>query len=320
MTKGRSIRLFLVDGSPTGILTAEIMNWTGSTIVAPRTRIVELVKREEVSRTGVYFLVGPDPDGSSKSLVYIGESDNVKNRIIQHNEKKDFWTRVCIVTSKDTNLTKAHVRYLESRLITMAQQLGRATLDNVTSPPLPALPEADISDMEFFMEQVRTVLPVLGMEFLRDKPAPTPRVQQGTDQTPATDAKTAISTTGPTFVLDSKKHGLSAEAQEINGEFVVLAGSTAQADWIGETSGGSSYGRLHKKLVDDGTLPPGPDGLRQFKENTAFNSPSAAAATIFGRPSNGRVAWKIKDSSQTYAQWQDEQLAATTPEKPEGVE
>jgi len=64
MNQGRSIRLFLVDGSPNGLLTAEIMNWTGHALTGPRTKLTELVQRPECSRTGIYFLVGPDPENT----------------------------------------------------------------------------------------------------------------------------------------------------------------------------------------------------------------------------------------------------------------
>jgi hypothetical protein len=113
--QGRTVRLFLVDGTPTGLITGEIMNWTGHILIAPRSRIGEALRREEASRTGVYFLVGDDPDQPTKTRVYIGEGDSVSNRIKNHvkDESKDFWTKVCLVTSKDTNLTKAHARYLE---------------------------------------------------------------------------------------------------------------------------------------------------------------------------------------------------------------
>lgn len=77
MTQGRSIRLFLVDGTPNGLLTAEIMNWTGHVLTGPRSKLSELVQRPECGRTGIYFLVGPDPDNSLRPLVYIGESDEV---------------------------------------------------------------------------------------------------------------------------------------------------------------------------------------------------------------------------------------------------
>tara|TARA_R110002095_G_scaffold209010_2_gene195145 strand:- start:151 stop:387 length:237 start_codon:yes stop_codon:yes gene_type:complete len=63
-------------------------------------------------------------------LVYIGESDDVAKRLNQHNQPegkggKDFWERVCLITSKDQNLTKSHVKFLESRLIALAKQSGR---------------------------------------------------------------------------------------------------------------------------------------------------------------------------------------------------
>ncbi|MFC2991299.1 hypothetical protein [Halomonas tibetensis] len=76
MTQGRSIRLFLVDGTPNGLLTAEIMNWTGHVLTGPRSKLSELVQRPECGRTGIYFLVGPDPENSLRPLVYIGESDD----------------------------------------------------------------------------------------------------------------------------------------------------------------------------------------------------------------------------------------------------
>ena len=59
---GKAIRSFLAGGEPTGILLAEISNWTGKVLVAPHSRRGQLSKREEVRRTGVYQLVGPERD------------------------------------------------------------------------------------------------------------------------------------------------------------------------------------------------------------------------------------------------------------------
>ena len=133
--KGKTIRIYLVDGTPTGVLTAEIINWTGKVIVAPRPRLADLASRTEVKRTGIYCLVGPDPDNPSRERVYVGEGDNVFSRLTSHerDESKDFWTRTVVVISKDENLTKSHGRYLESRLIELAQEAGRALLANGTA-------------------------------------------------------------------------------------------------------------------------------------------------------------------------------------------
>src|SRR5262245_52655579 len=129
---GKTLRIYLVDGVPSGVWTAEIMNWTGKFLVAPRSQLAQLGSREEAKRTGIYLLVGPDPENTNRERVYVGESDNVLDRLKQHNndEKKGFWTRTVVVVGKDENLTKSHVRYLESRLIALTKQANLATLDN----------------------------------------------------------------------------------------------------------------------------------------------------------------------------------------------
>jgi hypothetical protein len=58
MSLGRSVRLYLADGTAMGILTAEIINWTGHTLAGPRTRLEDALKREELRRTGIYLIYG----------------------------------------------------------------------------------------------------------------------------------------------------------------------------------------------------------------------------------------------------------------------
>lgn len=130
--------MFLVDGSAGGLTTAEITNWTGKVVCAPRSYLAELLRRSEAERTGAYVLLGDDPDALGGQRCYIGEADVIGSRLRQHagdQRGKDFWTRVLIITSKDDNLTKAHGRYLEARLIRMAAQAGRSRLR--TAQPLP---------------------------------------------------------------------------------------------------------------------------------------------------------------------------------------
>ena len=112
---GRSVRLFLVDGKSTGLITAEIMNWTGHVLTGPRAELPKFLTRQEVSRTGVYLLYGQDTVNADTVMLYIGESDNVGARLKQHNQegKKDYWERTCIITSKDQNITKAHALLLK---------------------------------------------------------------------------------------------------------------------------------------------------------------------------------------------------------------
>ncbi|WP_417790249.1 GIY-YIG nuclease family protein [Terasakiella pusilla] len=312
MTVGRSIRLFLVDGSPTGILTAEIVNWTGGVVVAPRSRIADLVKRKETARTGVYFLTGPDPDDPLRSVVYIGESENVAKRIVQHNkdENKDYWDRVCVVTSKDQNLTKGHVRYLESRLISIATVVGRSNLMNGTEPEVSPLPEADVSDMEYFIEQLRIVLPVLGMEFLRDKPALpkfTKRTEENVDE--FSEWEPFMAQTSPEFIFSDRKATIEAEAVELNGLFFVVAGSTARAQMKSSLS--IRLRQMRDQLIKEGKLvETDTPGVLRFRDSVEFSSPSAAAAFIMGTSRNGRDDWKVKETGQSYKEWQEAEVDA----------
>lgn len=301
MSQGRSIRLFQVDGSPSGLLTAEIMNWTGHALTGPRSKLTELVQRPECGRTGIYFLIGPDPDNSLRPLVYIGESDDVAKRLTQHNRPedkggKDFWERVCLITSKDQNLTKAHVKYLESQLIQLAKQAGRCGLMNGTAHDYGVLPESDQADMAFFIEQIRIILPVLGFNFLRDASTATKAPEPKTDTPPS-----------PVFEMSIPKHGIHAEGKEVDGEFVVLAGSLSRDHWISEHKG---YSDLFDQLVKDAVLSEVEGGQRRFTKDFGFASPSAAAAVVSGRPANGRTAWKVKGGHQSYSEWQEAQLSA----------
>lgn len=291
--KGRTLRLYLVDGVPTGILTSEIINWTGKVIVAPRSQLSDLAKRDEVKRTGIYCLVGPAPDVPDRDCVYIGEGDNVLKRLLSHDkdESKDFWTRTAVVISKDDNITKSHGRYLESRLISMAVNAGRAVVANGSNPDTPPLPEPDVADMEFFLEQVQLMFPVLGMSFLQPKPIYDQTLPSGDGQSPR-------------FVM--KEGDKQAVAIEMGGEFVVLAGSPARKQ---EGPSWTSYRGQRNALVESGKLVEGDDpAYFVFAENVSFASPSAAAAVVAAGNRNGRTYWKVEGTNQTYADWHEAKL------------
>lgn len=296
MSDGRQIRIFLVDGTPGGLLTAEIMNWTGHIVAAPRSDLARLLGREETSRTGVYVLLGDDPEALGQQLAYIGEGDEVRDRLAQHARSeeqggKDFWDRAIVLTSKDANLTKAHARYLESQFISLATQAGRSRLTNATAPPPPPLPEADRSDMEYYITQAKIVLPVLGINLLR-----TPFVP------PAGAASGQSIVASPTFTLHLKREGITATAREIDGEFTVLQGAHARQSWVGAPH---AYKALHEALVRDRVLVPDPPGgLLRFARDYVFASPSAAAAAVTGRTANGRIEWRIQGSGMNFGEWQ----------------
>ena len=296
---GKSIRLFLVDGTPSGLLVAEVSNWTGKVLVAPRTELSDLARRDDARSTGIYMLVGEDPEASDRTRVYIGEADDVGSRIVQHSRKeaRDFWGRAIAVVSKDENLTKAHARYLESFFIQLTRASGRAALDNATSPDLPSLPEADRADMEAFIEQVQIVLPALGIRF--------------TMPVPPTDIPDDVeSPVRRSPVFSTSWQSVRATAQVIEGEFVVSRGSTARKDPVPSLR---SYLGLRMALIKAQKLIGNSDGQSlKFAEDVAFGSPSAAATTVLGRNANGRLEWKIESTGQTYHDWEQSKLEAET--------
>lgn len=294
---GRQLKLFLVDGTPGGLTTAEITNWTGHVLSGRRSDLGDLLKRPEAQRPGVYLLLGDDEAAIGGARCYIGEAEDVADRLRSHQRGKVFWDRAVIVTSKDENLTKGHVRYLESRLIGLAKRAARVELENSTQPPPAPLPEADRSDMEYFIEQVQVVLPVLGVNAIRVREVNPP------------DQGTVDEQISPLFRLVNAKQGVDAKAQQIDGEFIMLAGSTVvgnvrqSARYSPSTARAyASYSALHAKLVASGTITV-VNGTGRVTRNVVFSSPSTAGAIALGRSCNGRAAW-ISTEGETFGTWE----------------
>src|SRR5947207_6207574 len=110
-----TIKLFLPRGDAKSLRTAEISNWTGKAVAAPRTELDELLKRPELNGAGVYILIGTDPV-TNKPRAYVGEAEVISDRL-RKRKANEFWVSAIAFVSKDENLTKAHVRYLESQLL-----------------------------------------------------------------------------------------------------------------------------------------------------------------------------------------------------------
>ncbi|MFZ0530926.1 MAG: GIY-YIG nuclease family protein [Propionicimonas sp.] len=297
---GKQLKLFLVDGTPGGLTTAEITNWTGHVLSGGRSDLGDLLKRSEAQRPGVYFLLGDDEVAVGGMRCYIGEAEDVASRLKQHsNERsgKDFWDRVVVVTSKDENLTKGHIRYLESRLIELANRAGRVEMTNGNQTARASLPEADRSDMEYFIDQVQVILPVLGVNAIRVRePKPTSAVVVGEQASPL-------------FHLVNTKLKVDARAQQIDGEFVMLAGSVVVSEvrdsprYSESTARAyASYRALHERLLASDTIVI-TDGVARFSRDHVFSSPSTAGAIALGRSCNGREAW-ISTEGETFGHWE----------------
>lgn len=293
---GRSLELYYIDGRPDGMLTAEMFNWTGHVLMAPRTQVAEALSRPEAGCAGIYLLIG---DREGEPLAYVGEGEDISARIKSHDVNKDWWTSVVLVTTAGNKLNKAHVRYLEARLIEEARKIGRTPLDNGTAPSRPGLSEADVAKMEAFLENLLIVLPALRVDIF---------IQRSRPARAEVSAPSLLAPSGDVerFHLTIKKHGLIASAVLRDGEFIVEVGSHARRAWEGLGSEETTYAQLHRELARSGLLVP--DGNHcVFSQNYAFKSPSAASAVVAGRPSNGTIEWKTGDG-RTYKQWEANRL------------
>jgi Domain of unknown function (DUF4357) len=267
-----TIKIFLAHGDPKRLRTAELSNWTGKAVAGPRSEFDSVLAREESQKSGVYFLTGIDPE-SGEVAVYIGEAECIRDRVKGHLDK-DYWNHVAFFTSKDENLTKAHIRYLEGRLIEQAKQAGRAEVKNSQGSGS-RLPESDREDMEIFLEKIHQLLPALGVEVL----VPTA-------------AHAAAMTEREILTCEIK--GLKATGHLTPNGMVVLSGSQAV---LNERPSSQRYPwpvNMRQKLKDEGALIAQPDCLG-FSRDVEFTSPSAAAAVIHGGHANGLTAWKNKN-------------------------
>lgn len=295
MVLGRKITLHLVEGIPSGIIKGQLDNWVGLVTYAPRTKLDDLAADPDAKRPGVYVLTAPDSEDPTTSIVYIGESENVFTRLKQHerDEGKEFYEAVAVITSMQENLTKGHIRYLESRLIDIAYETDRAIVNNGTRPDLPPLPPADRDEMEGFLIHLQMLLPVMGLNFALPLPVRTSSSTKPGVETQLPAGESLI------FSISTKEQGsqlaVVANAQQISGEFVVLAGSTA----LNRNEG--HYKDLKDRLIRNGSLVVEGDILK-FVKNVPFKSPSAAAAIIRGQNTNGRSYWRLDDGT-TYGDW-----------------
>jgi len=257
--------------------------------------------RSEATKTGVYLLVGEE---AGRGIVYVGEGDCIADRIRKHakDADKDFWERVALITSKDVNLTKAHVRYLECRLVQIIKDGGRANVTNGNEPSPKLLPEADVSDMEFFLGQLQILLPTVGMDFLRPKPLGTTiELILGT-----ADTKAQSPPSQRILLTLVQKSGVDARAFDDDGEIIVLR------DSIGTTQEFkvNQYAPLRQQLIEEGKLQLMPGGGVRFLEDVPFNSPSAAAAVLNNRNSAGPREWRVQETGQTLGEWRNALLEA----------
>ena len=267
-----SLKIFVANGDPDGLRIVERSNWIGRAIVFPRPLLPTIKQRDEFAQTGVYFLLGPRPDGDGE-MIYIGEGDPVKPRLESHFSNKDFWTKAVFFVAGSGQLNKAHVQFLESQLIQRAKDAKRMRLENIKTENEPTLSEADRADMIVFLDNMVSMLPVLGVSAF--------------ELTRASDTNASS-----TSLLTCVGKGLKAQGYESNQGFVVKVNSQASLE-LSPSMQQQMHGivDLRQDLIANEVLHRTADSY-VFKQDYSFSSPSTAAAIVLGRSANGRTEWK----------------------------
>lgn len=270
MMFGKTIKIFLIDGDPNGRMSCELSNWSGKAYKIPRIKIKDCTDREDLTSTGVYLLFGKDDDG--KDQVYIGEAESILKRLNQQLTSKDFWNEAIIFISKDENLNKAHIKYLENRLHEIAKSVNRYKVDNSIVPTQSSISESDRAEMEEFIENLKMLVNTLGHKVFDEKREFKPKQKQ------------------EVFFIKAAR-GADGQGKPTSDGFVVFKNSKAAATIVNSMT--PNYISYRQKLIDEGVLL-SKSGYYEFSEDYIFSSPSAAAVIVMGRSANGLTEWKTR--------------------------
>ena len=287
MTFGKTIKIFLIDGDPNGRMSCELSNWTGKAYKIPRIKIKDCTDREDLISTGVYLLFGKDDDG--KDLVYIGEAETILKRLNQHLNQKDFWNETVVFISKDENLNKAHIKYLENRLHDIAKNANRYKVENYITPTQSSISEPDQAEMEEFLENIKMLVNTLGHKVFEEKRDFHPKQKKDT------------------FYIKAAR-GADAEGEPSSDGFVVFKGSKAAGTTVPSMT--PNFLNLRQKLIDEKAIVENGNNY-EFIEDYIFSSPSTAAAMVMGRNANGLTEWKLKNG-KTLKEYESSEITSET--------
>lgn len=271
MKFGKTIKIFLIDGDPNGRMSCELSNWSGKAYKIPRIKIKDCTDRDDLTSTGVYLLFGKDDEG--KDQVYIGEAESILKRLNQQLTQKDFWNEAIVFISKDENLNKAHIKYLENRLHDIAKSANRYKVDNSIIPTQSSISESDRSEMEEFIEYIKMLVNTLGHKVFDEKREFKPKQKQ------------------EIFFIKAAR-GADGQGEPTSDGFVVFKNSKAAAIIVNSMT--PNFITYRNKLIDEGALVNKGEYF-EFVDDYIFSSPSTAAVMVMGRNANGLTEWKNRD-------------------------
>jgi hypothetical protein len=278
---GKTIKLFLMDADPDGRMICELSNWTGKAYRITRGKVKNCADRQELKSTAVYLLFGKAESSTTKPKVYIGEAENVYGRLVQHVAEKEFWNESVVFISKDENLNKAHIKYLESRLFEIATLTARYELQNSNTPTRSSISESDQSELEEFIEYIKMLINTMGFKvfepFIKDS--------------------LVASVNSENLYIKSTK-GANACGKRVADGFVIFKGTIITNDIVPSLSKG--FKALRDELIENKLINE-VNGKLEFMSDYLFSSPSSAAAVVLGRSANGLMEWKDNQGKELKA-------------------
>lgn len=272
----KTIKLFLIDGIPNARISCELSNWTGKSYKIPRNYVKECTDRPELETTGVYMLLGKSNNTVSKSQIYIGEAENIFKRIQQHLKEKDFWNEVIIFISKDENLNKAHIKYLENRLHDISLKANRFDVLNNQIPTQASISESDKAEMEEFLSNIIMLVNILGYKVFEK----------------IVDLKDSQSVDLTNLFFIESVRGAKAKGKPSTEGFILFKNSQI-ADPVTD-SYPKSMKILREKLLEEKVIITKENKLI-LKDDYIFSSSSTAAMIVMGRSANGLIEWKTNN-------------------------
>lgn len=285
--RGKSINLFLMDGTASGRIKCTLANWTGVAYKIPRTELDRCKARDDLKQSGVYFLFGTS-DQTGENIVYIGQAgarkngEGILNRLQEHkrNPDKDYWTEAVVFTTSNNSFGPTEISYLENRFCSLATEAKRYIVKNGNDPTSGNITEEKESELEEFIDYAKIVMGTFGHKIFE------PLTEDKTRNEPS-----LIICESKELLLHlkrkSRKSGqvIEANCKQTNEGFVVLKGS-------------------HIETIDSDSIPPGIKERRQkahiddngiLQEDVLFSSPSYAASFVIGGSVNGLTAWETAE-------------------------
>lgn len=261
---GKTVTTYLIDGDPKGTQYVFISNKICQMYIIPRSNLAILNERQELWTPAFYILLGEDE--ATKPKAYIGETENFRERVKDHDSKKEFWQKALIFIAKDAAMTKADVQYLEHKAIAEAKISNTFVLnENKQTPKAPNLPEYRKDDMDGFFEDVKFLTSFIGCNIFD------------------------VVKTKEKHLFYIKGRGCEAKGFYDAGGFTVLKGSIIAKSSVPSFTWKEKREKLLKEYAS-------PDGDKLVLESDkTFSSPSTASEFVLGRPSNGWSDWKDKD-------------------------